>query len=292
MSKRFVPWFTSMLLCALPALCPAKEPAPNTGDIDLVSRITMNVQIAQEGGACAPGYRWNAVYGGCRRAALEQEQQSDSCGTDYTGEQTRTRERTQYLLQSTSQAANDPWGAWSAWDRSQCVATPRRLAGTIRGGIAQVVGDMVEKYAHGVEYPPPGGSPAGFYMDSRRTYSSIYGVTLDRTSAQLQCLFGTTTTDGSGENSAARSWGWLLAPGVGIQTEHGHCQLSENNTTVHLYGDCDSEANNDWGGCISAAKTVSVVEVSPCSATLAVSVADRYPWKTVRTTQHVVSLCS
>jgi len=291
MSKRSVPWLTPILLCALPVLGVAKAPAPNTGDIDLNSRITMNVQIAQEGGACAPGYRWNTTYGGCRRAALERNSQSDSCGADYTGEQTRTRERTQYLLQSTGQAANDPWGDWSAWDRSQCVAAPRRLAGTIRGGIVQVVGDMVQEYAYSSAYPPPGGSPAGFYMGSRRTYSSIYGVTLDRTSAQLQCLFGTTTTDGSGENSAARSWGWLLAPGVSIQTEHGHCQVSQNNTQVHLFGDCDTEANNDWGGCLSAARTVSVVDVSPCSATIAVSAPARFPYP-VHTVEHVISLCS
>jgi len=254
----------------------------------------MNVQLAQEGGACQSGYRWHTVYGGCRRAALQQERQSDACGVDYTGEQTRVRERTQHFLQSTGQAANDAWGAWSDWDRSQCLAIPRRLAGTIKSIIDKVVGNEVPAYQAEFGKSPPGSLGPFRYsyllVNGGKVYSSVYGVTLDRSTAQLQCAFASTTTSsGRGQSGSDIVKTWLLDLGVSIHTEHGYCSVSENNTVVKLHGDCNSSRHGDSGGCVGATRVVAVTAVTPCSATIAVHSFDTTP-ASIR--QSEVSLCS
>jgi len=277
---------TPLLLCALPTLCCAKSLAPNTGDIDLVSEITMHVQIAQPGGACASGYVWHTTYGGCRRAVAQEEQQRETCGADYTGEQTRVRARTQYILQSSGQAIDGPWHAWSAWDRSACTAVPRRVPGVIPSLIAQVLGGGVAFYTNGA--PTPKALPFRMPWGNRGSVlqSSSYAITLDRTTAQLRCVLGIETSSGNGESSTPMSQAWLLGADESFYTKGGRCHVSQNQTQAHIAGHCDWMSGNDGGECMWGEKTVSILSVSPCSAI--VDVSDQ--WK--RHTQIEYPLCA
>jgi len=279
MSARSPKRFTPLLLCAFPTLCPAKSLAPNTGNIHLESSITMNVQIAQPGGACASGYVWHATYGGCRRAVAEEEQQRKTCGVDYTGEQTRVRARTQYVLQSTGQAAHDPWGAWSVWDRSACAAQPRRTPGVISGLIALAVGGGNEFYSNGSPTPKALRIRMPWEVRGR---GSTYAVTLDRTTAQLRCVLSIETSSSHGENSWPLEQAWLLGADESFHTEGGHCQVSQNQTQAHLAGHCDWTTGNDAGECMWGEKTVSIVSVSACSATVEVFDRLRHPQRSQR----------
>jgi len=236
-------------LSTLPALGCAHDLAPNTGDVDLHSTLNMTLQLAQPGGGCTSGYHWNTPYGGCRRASIERDSQSEACGADYTGEQTRTRERTQYALQSTGQAASDPWGAWSAWDRSACAAEPRRAPGVIPSVIAVALGGGVDYYSNGS--PTPKASPFTLPWGTRgRGQSSSYAVTLDRTTAQLRCVLSIETSSSHGENSWPLQQAWLLGADESFHTEGGHCQVSQNQTQAHIAGHCDWTTGNDADACM------------------------------------------
>jgi len=281
-----------MMACTLPVFCAAKDLAPNTGNIDLVGNITMQVQISQQGGACGSDYAWHATYGGCRRAVAEEQQQRESCGADYTGEQVRARVRTQYVLQSTGQAANDPWGAWSAWDRSACVAVASRIPGVLPELITLVWGSVAR--LTGYRNPTRQASP--MHLSGRdRGYNrsgSTYAVTLDRTTAQLRCVFAIAYTD-MGESAVwMEQYAWLLGVGESLHTEHGHCQLSQDKMQAQIFGNCDRMVGaGDWERCQHGAQTVSILAVRPCSATVQVqnTAYTRYPQPP---TEHEYPLCS
>jgi len=270
MFTRLIQGLTAFLLCALPVLGPAKDLQPNTGTIDLVSDITMQVQIAQPGGACASGYAWHSTYGGCRRAVLQEQQQREACGVDYAGAQTRVRTRTQYILQATGEAANDPWSAWQAWDRSACVAVPRRVPGVIPDLIALVLGGGLNYYNNGT--PTHRASPFKLPRGTRGRgrEGSTYAVTLDRTTAQLRCVLALETTSGNGENVWSLAQAWLLGAGESFSTDGGHCHVAQHQTQAHIAGNCDWTSGGDADLCMHGARTVSVLSVSPCSAIVAV----------------------
>jgi len=284
-TQRVVP----LLLGALPTFCCAKDPQPNTGEIDLVGNITMQVHIAQPGGACASGHAWHTTYGGCRRAVSEKAQQREACGVDYTGEQVRSRTRLQYIPQSTGQTVNDPWGAWSAWDRSACTVVSRRIPGVTPNLIALVLGSEISDYANAHHRPAPKASPFTLPWGTRGRgqQKSTYAVTLDRTTAQLRCVLASETTSGNGENVWEAAQTWLLGANESVHTDHGHCQISHNQTQAHIVGDCDRTSGGDADECLKGEKTVSILSVSPCSAIVGV----RDSWLQ-RHTQYEYPLCS
>jgi len=283
-----------MMACTLPVFCAAKDLAPNTGNVDLVGNITMQVRISQPGGACESGYAWHATYGGCRRAVSQEQQQRESCGADYTGKQVRARVRTQYVLQSTGQAANDPWGAWSAWDRSACVAVARRAPGVLPDLITLVLSSAWG--IHPSRKPTPQASPMD--MPGRvRGYNepgSTYAVTLDRTTAQLRCVFALAYIDMGETRVWMEKTAWLLGAGESVHTEHGHCQVSQDNMQAHIFGRCDEillGANDGLDACQHGAHTVSILAVHPCSVTVQVQDVT-YPRSPQKRKQHTYSLCS
>jgi len=288
MIKRFTSLCALLVLGALPALCLAKALAPNTGDIDLTSHLDMQVHITQQGGACRSGYGWNATYGGCRRAVTEQEQQRETCGTNYAGEQTRVRERTQYILQSTGQTANTAWGAWSTWDRSACVAQAR-APGVTPGTIALVLGSPFFESAEMT--PRISLAMPNFDMPwIGRYHNTVYAVTLDRTSAQLRCIFAWNTTVIGGGSSDPATYAWLFAGGESVHTNTGYCALSQDKTAATLWGSCDvMDLAGEAEGCVAGMRTVSILSVSPCAATVEIATIERLGKKSQ---QRAYALCT
>jgi len=289
MRTRYTQGVAPLLLGALCTVCCAKDLPPNTGEIHLLGDITMQVHIAQPGGACAAGYVWHATYGGCRRTVSEEEQEREACGVDYTGEQVRSRARPHHILQATGQTVRDPWGAWSAWDRSACTAVPRRAPGVIPNPIALVLGAEIGDYTLEYQRPTPRASPFTLPWGTRGRgqQKSTYAVTLDRTTAQLRCVLAIETTSGNGENVWGAAQTWLLGANESVHTDHGHCQISHNQTQAHIMGDCDGTSGGDADECLRGEQTVSILAVSPCSAIVGV----RDPWSQ-RHTQYEYPLCS
>jgi len=256
--------------CLLPVLIQAAGLSPNTGNITLHSDLDMHVEVTQQGGACQPGYRWHTTHGGCRQASIEYAQESQPCGTGYTGDQTRTRTRTRHELQATHQAAFDPWQTWQAWDRSACTAVrrtpkvPNPLITAITGG------EMSYEYRK----PTPQATPMRFVWRNRKhhSHSSSYGITLDKARAQLRCAFAAASTTSSGENGYPTFGSWLLGAGESFKTKHGYCTLTQDNLEARLMGNCHATTGGDIDSCIPGTATVSIVAIENCSVTVRINV--------------------
>ncbi|MNK98183.1 hypothetical protein D3C87_1185410 [compost metagenome] len=234
----------------------ATDRADRQADVQLKTDVTlMNIQVSQGAplppGGCVGGYSWHTTYGGCRRA--ESQPDSGTCPPGYTG--SRTRYRTAHILQANSyDVAYEAWGPW----QESCTA-PR----------ASGVMDTVIAAARGAESGATGvgsGMPPGIERAMQVNYGTLYGITIYRPTAQLNCLFASGTTSGSGE-STGRIWsGFVASPGTSVSStgNEGFCSLSNGNLTATVYGSCDSSSGGDGDFCLGATRVVNITSVSGC----------------------------
>ncbi len=246
------------LLCLLLFPLTFAQASPdNQADVELRTNIsTMAVQITQGAplppGGCVSGYLWHTTYGGCRRAQTQSE--AGQCPAGYTG--SRIRYRTAYILQANpGDIAYEGWGAW------QDGCTPARAAGVFDTVIAKVRGAETG-----------GTMPSTLYgnMASQMqvNYGTMYGVTIYRPTAELNCLYASGTTSGSGESASTLWSGALSAPGASVtQGSAGYCQLSNGNRTAQLYGSCDSSSGGDGDFCQGATRVVNITSAGGCLVT-------------------------
>jgi len=249
-------------LLALVALLMASHAHANpAADVQLNTDLNrMSIHVGQGAplppGGCQAGYAWHTTYGGCRRRETVTE--SAPCPTGQTG--SRTRQRTDYILQAdAANVAHGPWGQW------QDACQRPRLTGVMDGLIASVRGN-------GPGNPPPDGAPLSKNLARLMRvggYFSRYGVTLDRPSAKLNCVYSRSTAEGGGEANPPMYWhGVVLKPGQSIDVGYiGACLLSSDGTTAMLRGNCDSTSGGDADQCLRAVRTVRIIDTSPCIVT-------------------------
>lgn len=229
----------------------APTPDAKQADVQLKTDLSlMKIQVVQGAplppGGCIGGYAWHTTYGGCRRAQSQPE--SASCPAGYSG--SRTRYRTAYILQANANdIAYEPWGPW------QDGCTANRAAGVVDTVIAKSRGaETGETF--------PNSLTGGIASQMQVNYGTLFGVTIYRPNAELNCVFASGST-GSGTD---RTWmGRLLAPGTSITSDSaGHCSLSNGNKTATLYGSCDSSSGGDGDFCQGATRVVNITSVIGC----------------------------
>lgn len=276
---------TSLILSALPGLAASG----NQADVQLQTDLShMVIRVDQAApmppGGCTGGHTWHTGYGGCRRQEMHSE--IDQCPTGWSG--IRTRYRTAYVLQAN---ANDViYEAWEPWQDS---CTRPRLAGVLNTIIAAARGkETGEQWrAAGSRFlsskPEPGERvPAAIVDQMRVYYGTMYGVTIHRPTATLNCVYASGTTSGSGNSNASILSVRLLPPGQSINKGYaGHCRLSNDGQTAEVYGSCDRTSGGDSDHCISATRTVRITATSACTVTTETAVQGHV------TATHTFNLC-
>lgn len=214
----------------------------------------LSVQINQGAplppGGCVAGHSWHTTYGGCRRPETRTE--SSQCQAGWSG--TRVRYRTVYVLQANSQ--DIAYGDWGPWQDS---CTPPRQAGVV---------DAIIATARGSETGDSGVSSltGNIARAMAVNYGTLYGVTIDRPSATLNCVYASGTTPSSGESNSTIWYGKLMAPGQSFNNGGiGHCLLSNGGQSAELAGSCDTSTGGDGDFCLSGTRTVRITGSSACS---------------------------
>ncbi|MDT4816050.1 hypothetical protein FQZ97_490910 [compost metagenome] len=253
------PWLALLLFLLSPATSHAST--ANQADVQLQTDLsTMVIRVDQGAplppGGCVGGYSWHTTYGGCRIAQTQAEYAQ--CPAGYTGNQVRYR--TYYVLQANaSDVAYEGWGAW----QEGCTAA--RASGVV---------DTVIAKARGNENGDTSGSNASVPSANMRAqmavnYGTLFGVTIYRPSAQLNCLYASGSTSSSGEGSSQTWVGELVPPGQskfggGSGGSVGHCQLLNGNLSAELYGTCDYSSGGDGDFCMARRILVNITSVSGC----------------------------
>ncbi len=230
----------------------AADPNAKQADVQLKTDLThMNIQVSQGAplppGGCIAGYAWHTTYGGCRRA--ESQPEAGACPAGYTG--SRTRYRTAYILQANPyDVAYEAWGPW----QESCTAP--RAGGVVDTVIAKVRGNETGEYW-------PNSLTGNIAAQMQVNYGTMFGVTIFRPSAELNCIHASGTTSGD----TSRSWtGQLLGPGASVnKAASGYCQLSNGNRTATIFGSCDSTSGGDSDFCQSATRVVNITFVNGCT---------------------------
>jgi len=258
---------TVLVLTAL--LIPPPAMAQPKADVRLNTELNrMSVRIDQGAplppGGCQSGYAWHTTYGGCRRQEAVTE--SAPCPTGQTG--SRTRQRTAYILQA--DARNIAHGPWEPW-RDTC-QRPR----------AQGVMDQVIVRATSAAFFAPPESPQlikSFSSDKRKGIvramraadgKSVFGITLDRSSAKLHCVYSSYIDVASGDGTAYGGW-WVNIglPGQSVNAGYGgNCTLHESGTAATVYGNCNEVGGGEAGDCQGAAFLVHIIDVTGCTVTV------------------------
>ena len=98
-------------------------------------------------------------------------------------------------------------------------------------------------------------------------YGTMYGVTIYRPAAQLNCLFASGTTSGSGDVSSSIWGGYVASPGTSVNSTEGEgfCALSNGNLTATVSGSCDRTSGGDGDFCMSATRVVNITAVNGCT---------------------------
>lgn len=246
----------ALVATCLGPMCEAR--AETQADMQLqtdLHRLSIHVDQSQPFplGGCASGHSWHTTFGGCRREETVTE--IGPCQSGWRG--SRTRSRVAYVLQAN--ASDVVYGEWSSW-RDDC--TPPRQPGFVDHVIAKVRGKENGEWS---QFSTLSGNLA---KGMRVNYGTMFGVTLHRPDATLNCLYASGTTPSSG-NTANRIWyGRLLSPGQSIEkTNAGYCRLSQDRRSVELRGSCDRTAGGDSDHCIGATRHVRVTTSGDCSAT-------------------------
>ncbi|OZI26051.1 hypothetical protein CAL26_01470 [Bordetella genomosp. 9] len=234
----------------------ANAPTGNQADVQLKTDLThMVIQINQGAplppGGCNAEYAWHTVFGGCRRAVVQSE--AGPCPAGYIG--SSTRYRTAYILQANANdVAYDPWGAW------QNTCARARASGVIGTVLAQV---------RGTENGETFGSnlPDSIEKQMQVGQGTLFGVTIDRSTATLVCAYASGTTPGGGESSNGFIWsGQLLSPGESLdKNPNGACLLSDGGRTANLTGNCDSTSGGDNDFCVPGTHVVRLTSVTDCT---------------------------
>ncbi|OZI62100.1 hypothetical protein [Bordetella genomosp. 11] len=246
----------AMLLTSIPTYA-ADAPTGNQADVQLKTDLThMAIQVNQGAplppGGCVSGYSWHTVYGGCRRAVVQSE--AGSCPAGYIG--STTRYRTAYVLQANANdVAYDAWGAW----QSSC--SRPRAAGVVDTVIASVRGR--ENGDRGTASNLTG----NILQQMQVTQGTLFGVTLYRPTATLNCVYASGTTEGGGDGGGNQIWmGQLLSPGASIDKgTPGHCLLGNNGQTAEISGNCDSSTGGDNDFCVPGTHVVRITSVTDCT---------------------------
>lgn len=246
-------------LAILATLCMAPvATAAAQADVQLQTDLQhLSVQINQGAplppGGCTSGHTWHTTYGGCRRT--ESRAESGQCPAGWSG--TRVRYRTAYILQANSQdVAFDAWGPW------QDSCTPPRRAGVVDTVIATARG------AETGDRSNTNGLTGDIARAMRVNYGTLYGVTIYRPNATLNCVYASGTTAGDGESSNTIWYGALMAPGQSYNNgDAGHCLLSNAGQSAEIYGSCDTSTGGDGDFCQSGTRTVSITATTACSVT-------------------------
>lgn len=232
--------------------------AQTQADVQLQTDLQhLSVQINQGAplppGGCTASHTWHTTYGGCRRA--ESRSEAGQCPAGWGG--TRIRYRTAYILQANSQdVAYDAWGPW------QDSCTPPRLAGVVDTVIAKARGAQTGDWSN------TNALTGNIARAMQVNYGTMYGVTVYRPTAALNCVYSSGTTAGSGESTSTIWYGTLMAPGQSYSNgSAGHCQLSNAGQTAEVYGSCDTSSGGDGDFCQSATRTVRITATSACSLT-------------------------
>jgi len=239
----------------LPLASPFASPTSNQADVQLQTDLShMVIRVDQADplppGGCTAGHAWHPIFGGCRR----QETRSEvaQCAAGWTG--SKVRYRTAYVLQAN--AADVAYGEWGPWQDS---CTPPRRAGVV---------DTVIAKARGKENGESSNSSnlsANIKKQMQVNYGTMYGVTVYRPSATLNCIYASGTTSSSGESSNRIWFGRLLSPGQSIDKGNaGHCRLSSGGRVAEVYGSCDSSSGGDSDSCRRATRTVRITGTSAC----------------------------
>jgi len=264
---RLAPFLVNLILFTSPALAASG----NQADVQLHTDLShMVIRVDQAApmppGGCTAGHTWHTAYGGCRRQEIQSE--TGQCLAGWSG--TRTRYRTAYILQAN---ANDvAYGAWGPWQDS---CTRPRLAGVVDTLIAAARGaetgghwhDAGSRFFNG-KIVPVERVPAAIVRQMRVYYGTMYGVTIHRPTATLNCVYASATTSGSGNSNAPIVSVSLMPPGQSINNGYaGHCQLSNDGQTAQVYGSCDRTSGGDSDHCISATRTVRITATSACTVT-------------------------
>ncbi|WP_155808236.1 hypothetical protein [Bordetella petrii] len=230
-------------------------PTGNQADVQLQTDLShMVIRVDQADplppGGCTAGHAWHTTYGGCRR----QETRSEvaQCAAGWSG--SRIRYRTAYVLQAN--AADVAYGAWGPWQDS---CTPPRLAGVVDAVIAKARGKETGETSRSSDLT------GNIKQQMQVNYGTMYGVTLYRPTATLNCIYASGTTPSSGEGSNRVWFGRLLAPGQSIDKGNaGYCRLSNGGQLAEVYGSCDSTSGGDSGSCRRATRTVRITATSAC----------------------------
>ncbi|AZS77419.1 hypothetical protein LMG2828_00300 [Achromobacter piechaudii] len=226
----------------------------NQADVQLQTDLnTMVVRVDQSApmppGGCAGGYSWHTTYGGCRVPQTQTEY--SQCPAGYTGSQVRYR--TYYVLQANaSDVAYEGWGPW----QDGCTASRA-------GGVLDVVIAKARGNETGETFPNSLGGAIAAQMQVN--YGTMFGATIYRPTAELNCIFASGTTSGD----TSRAWmGQLMPPGASVNKgASGHCELSNGNRTATLFGSCDTGSGGDADICQSATRIVNITSVSGCTVT-------------------------
>lgn len=228
-------------------------------DVQLQTDLsTMVIRVDQGAplppGGCVGGYSWHTTYGGCR--IVQTQAEYSQCPAGYTGNQVRYR--TYYVLQANANdVAYEGWGPW----QDGCIAT--RASGVVDTVIAKARGN--ENGDTGVV----GAMPVNIRVAMAVNYGTMYGVTIYRPNAELNCLYSSGTTSGSGEGNSPIWSGMVVNPGQSYYGggSVGHCILSNGNRTAELHGSCDFGSGGDGDLCQAATRIVNITSVSGCTVT-------------------------
>lgn len=159
-------------------------------DVQLQTDLnTMVVRVDQGAplppGGCVGGYAWHTTYGGCRIAQTQAEY--SQCPAGYTGSQVRYR--TYYVLQANANdVAYEGWGPW----QDGCTAS--RAGGVLDVVIAKARGNETgETFDNSL-----GGTIAA---QMQVNYGTMFGATIYRPTAELNCIHASGTTSGTPRGS-------------------------------------------------------------------------------------------
>ncbi|MFF7060564.1 hypothetical protein ACFY89_28125 [Achromobacter spanius] len=242
------------LLFALLVPTVSQASTAKQADVQLQTDLnTMVIRVDQGAplppGGCVGGYSWHTTYGGCRIAQTQAEY--SQCPAGYTGNQVRYR--TYYVLQANANdVAYEGWGPW----QDGCTAS--RAGGVLDVVIAKARGNETGETLDN----SLGGTIAA---QMQVNYGTMFGATIYRPTAELNCLHASGTTSGD----TTRVWtGQLMPPGASVtKGASGYCQLSNGNRTATLFGSCDSSSGGDADNCQSATRVVNITSVSGCTVT-------------------------
>lgn len=265
----------SLSLLCLPLCLSSAFASGNQADVQLQTDLShMAIRVDQTApmplGGCTANHTWHTTYGGCRRQETRSE--TSACTDGWSG--TRTRYRTAYVLQANANdVAYEEWGPW----QDNC--TPPRLAGVVDAVIAKVrggetgawlgwLGEAIRHPNRTGEWIRNPGLTINIDRDMQVRYGTLYGVTIHRPTATLNCIYASGTTTSHGDSGSQIWSGLLMPPDQSVLNERGgHCKLSNDGQSAELYGSCDSSTGGDNDNCVAATRTVRITATSACTVT-------------------------